>query len=140
MSDNIKQAIQDSMYEFPYHYLPSLKEGKVFRLHRHLWWGLDYLTYMSFTVELIRSSEKKTPETFYLTVEQVRKAACAWLQAQALPYSARKTIYQHAAETITYYQQHNQKSRTSHWKKTLRKLRKLGIRISHLKSCVPSEI
>jgi SAM-dependent methyltransferase len=56
MNEQTKFTIQDSLYEFPYHYLPSLEEGAVFRLHRSLAWGLDYMTYMSFVVELLRQS------------------------------------------------------------------------------------
>jgi len=86
------------------------------------------------------SSEKKKAESFYLTVEQVRDAACAWLVAQALPYSARKIIYQEAADTIMYHQERSRDARKSHWKTKLRKLRELGVKISQLKSCVPREV
>ena len=54
MNEQTKFTIQDSLYEFPYHYLPSLDERSVFRLHRALGWGLDYMTYTSFVVELLR--------------------------------------------------------------------------------------
>lgn len=53
MQINTKFDLQDSEYKFPYHYLPSLDGNSVFRLHRHLEWGLDYMTYMSFVTELI---------------------------------------------------------------------------------------
>jgi hypothetical protein len=84
-------------------------------------------------------SQKKT-ESFYLTVEQVRHATCAWLGAQALPYSARKIIYQNAADTIMYRQKRSREARKSHWKTKLLKLRKLGIEISQLNSCIPREV
>lgn len=48
-----KFAAQNALYEFPYHYLPRLDGGRTPRLHRHLSWGLEYLTYMSFAVEQI---------------------------------------------------------------------------------------
>lgn len=48
-----KFELQDTLYEFPYHYLPILQRGKVPRLYRYLSWGLDYLTYMSFVVDQI---------------------------------------------------------------------------------------
>jgi len=54
MRSSSKFHIQNTLYEFPYHYLPQLGEGKIPRLHRHLAWGLDYLTYISFVVSLIR--------------------------------------------------------------------------------------
>lgn len=49
------RSLQELQYEFPYHYLPYLQQG-VPRLHRCLSWGLEYLTYTSFVVELIRRS------------------------------------------------------------------------------------
>lgn len=49
-----RSAIQDKLYEFPYHYLPRFDPGGTPRLHRHLSWGLDYLTYTSFVVERVR--------------------------------------------------------------------------------------
>jgi len=54
MKTSSKFHIQNTLYEFPYHYLPQLGEGKIPHLHRHLAWGLDYLTYISFVVSLIR--------------------------------------------------------------------------------------
>lgn len=56
MNEQTKFTIQDSLYEFPYHYLPTLDQRATFRLHRSLTWGLDYMTYMSFVVELLRQS------------------------------------------------------------------------------------
>lgn len=53
MKPSSKFDIQDTLYEFPYHYLPRLDQRKIPRLHRQLPWGLDYLTYMSFMVEQI---------------------------------------------------------------------------------------
>ena len=53
MEGKNKFTYQNSLYDFPYHYLPSLEGGSVPRLHRQLTWGLDYLTYMSFVVEHI---------------------------------------------------------------------------------------
>jgi len=54
MSHIDKVNVQEKLYEFPYHYLPWLHDSKIPRLHRHLAWGLDYLTYISFVVSLIR--------------------------------------------------------------------------------------
>lgn len=56
MNEQTKFTIQDSLYEFPYHYLPTLDQSATFRLHRSLTWGLDYMTYISFVVELLRQS------------------------------------------------------------------------------------
>ena len=76
----------------------------------------------------------------YLTVEQVRLAACAWVQAQAYPSGARIVVYEQAVERILYYQQRNRQARLSHWKTTLRKLKTLGIDIRQLRSCMPDDL
>lgn len=55
-----KYCLQDAQYEFPYHYLPSLDKDDVLRLHRHLTWGLDYITYMTFVGDLIRECEPQS--------------------------------------------------------------------------------
>lgn len=47
--------LQDKLYSFPYHYLPDLEHGRYIRLHRDLNWGLEYMTYMTFVTELVRS-------------------------------------------------------------------------------------
>lgn len=46
-------AIQEELYKFPYHYLPTLERAEVPRVHRSLTWGLDYLTYTSFVVDQV---------------------------------------------------------------------------------------
>ena len=86
------------------------------------------------------ASEKKTPETLYLTVEQVREAANAWLAAWSLPPAARMTLYQETAERMAYYQHRNQQARQAHRQKTLRRLRTLGINLCQLPSCIPHNL
>jgi SAM-dependent methyltransferase len=49
--------IQESLYTFPYHYLPTIHHGTVIRLHQQLKWGLEYMTYLSFIVDIIRQYE-----------------------------------------------------------------------------------
>ena len=89
----------------------------------------------------ISSSERKNaPQSLYLTVEQVRLAACAWVQAQAYPPGARTVVYEQAVERILYYQQRNRQARLSHWKTALRRLKTLGIDIRKLKSCMPDDL
>ncbi len=84
--------------------------------------------------------EKKTLETLYLTVEQVRVAASAWLTAHALPSSARKVIYEKAARIITYRQRKNRDARICHTRKTLQSLKNKGIKIKQLKFCAPPDL
>lgn len=56
-----KYTIQDSLYQFPYHYIPDIEnEGKAIRLHRALNWGLDYMTYMSFIKEVIQDKKPQS--------------------------------------------------------------------------------
>jgi len=88
----------------------------------------------------ITNSEKKTTDSLYLTVEQVRVAACAWVTAQALPSSVRMIFYRQAARSIAYYQHRNQQARKSHRKKMLRRLRKLGIKVGQLNCCIPHDL
>jgi ribosomal 50S subunit-associated protein YjgA (DUF615 family) len=44
-------------------------------------------------------------------------------------------MLQKAAKKIKYAQHRNAQSRKSHWKRTLEKLRQLGITLSELKQC-----
>jgi len=51
-----KFEIQDTLYEFPYHYLAHLDDG-VPQIKRSLGWGIEYLTYMGYVIDLIHSLE-----------------------------------------------------------------------------------
>ena len=89
----------------------------------------------------INNCEKKnSPQSLYLTVEQVRLAACARVQAQAYPPCARTVVYEQAVGQILHHQQRNRQARLSHWKTTLRRLKTLGIDVRKLKSCVPDDL
>lgn len=50
-----KFDLQDDLYAFPYHYLPTLDADGAIRLHRQLAWGLEYLTYMTFVAKLVQT-------------------------------------------------------------------------------------
>jgi SAM-dependent methyltransferase len=56
---NKKFNIQDEQYEFPYHYLAQLENNNP-KITEELSWGLDYLTYMDFTINKIQSLNIKT--------------------------------------------------------------------------------
>jgi hypothetical protein len=88
----------------------------------------------------ISSLEKKKLNTFYLTVEQVREAADAWLLAQSYPPRCRQAVYQKAANRIAYRQRRNRQSRKASRKATLRQLHQLGIKLGSLNSCVPHDL
>ena len=85
------------------------------------------------------SEGEKTVESLSLTVEQVRRAADVWIAACDLPRSMREQAYRRAAERIAYYQHRNQQARLSHTRKTIRRLRELGIEPDQLKSCLPRD-
>jgi hypothetical protein len=72
-----------------------------------------------------------------LTVEQVRTAASAWVEAQSRHSAARRGIYRHAAEKIAYYQRHNQQARVFHTRTTVARLVAMGIDVDQLPSCIP---
>ena len=80
---------------------------------------------------------KKTTDSLYLTVEQVRQAADSWLTAQSLPPRCRQEMYQKTAERILYYQRRNHRARECHTKRTLQKLREQNVNVDQLPSCIP---
>ncbi len=55
---NNKFSLQDNLYRFPYHYLPSLDTDGNFTRHRSLRWGFAYLCCLLHTVSII---EKEAP-------------------------------------------------------------------------------
>ncbi|MBF0316675.1 MAG: methyltransferase domain-containing protein [Nitrospirae bacterium] len=44
---------QDALYEFPYHYIPTLNNGN-FSPTRSLRWGYEYISYVRFVLERVR--------------------------------------------------------------------------------------
>ena len=106
-------------------------------IHRHLY--ISQLSYL-FCPVCIRISEKKKTTGFYLTVEQVREAACAWVEGQILSYRERNLLYQKTAQRIFYYQTRNRIARICHTKRTITKLQRLKINVKKLRSCVPNDL
>lgn len=53
--ENERFSLQESEYDFPYHYIPYFENNFSFRSHRLMPWGLEYLTYMTFVAELVIS-------------------------------------------------------------------------------------
>jgi len=102
-------------------------------IHRHY-----YATQIShlFCSRIHQRLRKKTTESFYLTVEQVRLAACVCIEAKSLSPSVRKKKFCQTAEIIAYYQRRNRQARISHTRKTLHRLKCLGIKVHQLPSCV----
>jgi 2-polyprenyl-3-methyl-5-hydroxy-6-metoxy-1,4-benzoquinol methylase len=56
--DNPKFEIQDSQYEFPYHYL-AFMDGQTPQIKRTLDWGFEYLSYMGIVMDEINQLEYK---------------------------------------------------------------------------------
>ena len=74
-----------------------------------------------------------------MTVEQVRQAACTWVEAQPLLPRDRIKLYHHTANVIAYHQKHNREARIAHTQDTLAKLQRLNINVKQLRSCVPND-
>jgi 2-polyprenyl-3-methyl-5-hydroxy-6-metoxy-1,4-benzoquinol methylase len=56
-----KFNLQDSLYEFPYHYLPHIDQNGVGARCRGLRWGYEYLCYMYHVKKLV---ERLAPDSF----------------------------------------------------------------------------
>lgn len=50
----MKEEIQEREFEFPYHHIPTW-DGKRFSQSRTLWWGYEYLGYLEFLIDLLKS-------------------------------------------------------------------------------------
>jgi hypothetical protein len=70
-----------------------------------------------------------------LTVCQIRTAASALVQSWWLSHTAAGQLIERAARIIRDTQARKARSRKSHRKRTLRKLREIGVTISHLPRC-----
>jgi hypothetical protein len=69
---------------------------------------------------------------------QIRDALATWCRAWPLGRVARKRLLEHAAWEISYTRNHNAAAKASHRKKTIRELRKRGLKISKIRTCVGS--
>jgi SRSO17 transposase len=72
-----------------------------------------------------------------LTVEQVRSAMNAWLQAIDLKPAVRQKCYEQELENQAYHQRRSQQARTSHVKKRIARLNAAGIQVEKIKTCRP---
>jgi SRSO17 transposase len=73
-----------------------------------------------------------------ISVEQVRSAMNVWLQAADLPPALRQQRFQEELDKQQYYQRRNRQARDSHTKTRLARLRRLGIHVEEIKSCLPN--
>ena len=74
-----------------------------------------------------------------ITVEQVRSAMNVWLDAADLPVGARRARFQAEQEKQHYYQRRNKQARLSHTRTRIDRLRRMGIDVDTIKSCVRKE-
>ena len=80
------------------------------------------------------------PSVDRLTVEQVRSATNAWLEAADLPAAARRERFLTELKKQQYYQQRNKQARASHRKTRIDRLIAMGIDVEKIKSCLPHEV
>jgi 2-polyprenyl-3-methyl-5-hydroxy-6-metoxy-1,4-benzoquinol methylase len=54
-----KEEKQENQYHFPYHHLTHETNGALY-IFRHLFWGLEHLTYITFVIEQIKQHQPNT--------------------------------------------------------------------------------
>ena len=108
-------------------------------LHRHF-----YLTQLShlFCARMRQKLDAATTgdePLEHLTMEQVRRAMNAWLEAAAGGLTRAERLEKELAQQH-YYQHRNAQARRSHTKTRQRRLRSLGIDAERIKSCIPRSV
>ena len=107
-------------------------------VHRHFYvTGLSHLFCARVRQEYDRASG---PSTDRLTVEQVRSATNAWLEAADLPAAARRERFLTELQRQQYHQRRNKQARASHRKTRIDRLTAMGIDVEKIKSCLPDEV
>lgn len=105
-------------------------------LHRHFY--LAQLSHL-FCARMRQKFDATTPRDDpleHLTMEQVRRAMNAWLQAAAKQLTKAEQFEQELSNQ-RYYQRRNAQARRSHTKTRKARLKALGIDAERIKSCVP---
>src|SRR5712692_5863522 len=105
-------------------------------LHRHF-----YLTQLShlFCARMRQKFDAATPRADpleHLTMEQVRRAVNAWLEAAAGRLTKAERLERELAKQ-RYYQRRNAQARKSHTKTRKARLKSLEIDVDRIKSCIP---
>jgi SRSO17 transposase len=102
-------------------------------VHRHFYvTQLSHLFCARVRQKYDESSDGKADR---ISVEQVRSAIDAYLDAADLPVSARKKRLEHELHKQQYYQRRNRQARKSHTKTRLAQFAALGIDVNRIKSC-----
>ena len=116
-------------------------------LHRHFYLTqLSYLFCARIRLEYGDSEDRPTNrsvmdkelDTGRLTLEQVRGATNAWLEAAGMTRQKRNERYEKELNYIRYHQHRNDQARRSNIKATRKALTELGIDPDRIKSCIPS--
>jgi SRSO17 transposase len=105
-------------------------------LHRHFY--LAQLSHL-FCARMRQKFDASTPPDDpleHLTMEQVRRAMNAWLEAAARQLTMAEKFEQELIKQ-RYYQRRNAQARRSHTKTRKARLKSLGIDAERIKSCVP---
>jgi SRSO17 transposase len=105
-------------------------------LHRHFY--LAQLSHL-FCARMRQKFDARTPPDDpleHLTMEQVRRAMNAWLEAAAKQLTKAEQFEQELIKQ-RYYQRRNAQARRSHTKTRKARLQSLGIDAERIKSCVP---
>ena len=74
-----------------------------------------------------------------LTHNQIRDALAAWCRAWPLGRVGRERLLDQAAWCISYTRSRNAAARISHRKTTVKKLRKRGIDVEKIRTCIGSD-
>jgi SRSO17 transposase len=105
-------------------------------LHRHFY--LSQLSHL-FCARMRQKFDAATPRADpleHLTMEQVRRAVNAWLEAAARRLTKTERFEREQANQ-QYYQRRNAQAQRSHTKTRKARLKSLGIDVDRIKSCVP---
>jgi len=107
-------------------------------VHRHLYCTILSQLFCARVRQQFATSDDVTSGQL-LTVEQVRRATTAYLQAIGLPPRLRTERYKKAVEDQRYHQERNAQAAKSHRKTHLARLLNLGIDPETIKSCLPKD-
>ena len=122
----VERCFQDQKQEIG---LDAWEGRRYVGLKRHL--ILSSVSYLF----LARTRWKRRKKKPALTVCQIHDAVAALLQCQWLGRRSASALLEHVAYQITYRQERNVAARKSHIKRTRRKLRALGIKLTETKRC-----
>lgn len=105
-------------------------------VHRHFYLTqLSHLFCARMRQKFDDATTRKDPLE-HLTMEQVRRAVNAWLEAAAARLTMAERLQRELAKQ-QYYQRRNAQARKSHTKTRKARLKALGIDVDCIKSCIP---